>query len=130
MGRDARIMPVGKVTGPLRRVTGDTLAQTIRWRRRIIRLRLWSINVVGTVAAIVGNGGSNSQTKNASGNRSTRMVVMVMKIVIMAKWGEIMVMMPPVVVIPVMAERNLHRRGKCQYGHAGEQLHSSLCDHY
>ena len=53
-------MSVRQVTGPLRRITGDAVAQAIR-RRRIIRLWRRSINIVRTVVAIVGNGGEESQ---------------------------------------------------------------------
>ena len=52
-------MSVRQVTGPLRRITGDAVAQAIR-RRRIIRLWRRSINIVRTVVAIVGNGGEES----------------------------------------------------------------------
>lgn len=106
MGREARIMSVRQVTGPLRRITGDAVAQAIR-RRRIIRLWRRSINIVRTVVAIVGNGGGNRQSENPCGNGSTSMIVM-MKTMVMTERRKIMVMMAPMVMIPVMPERDLH----------------------
>jgi hypothetical protein len=58
------------------------------------------------------------------------MMVMEIMIVVMTKGREIVVVMIPVVVAPVMAKRQLHRRGKRQRHHTSKQLTFTPYDHY